>query len=300
MRKRETNMRRQPTAYGRGGYYSGRASYPVPARGGYRVGKTPVHRHRTLVLNGSNTSSPITPVSDSASPANPACPSWISKTDRHLQLINTSIYQEQTEARVKAIEQTRLQKLQKKENEERARFLNHLQRSGSSSQVATTPNAAPTYEVLVNGVKFAVVRNGSKLVKLPGASNGFHDSNPGAHAHQPCPYSEDLNGPKATPHIAYVGGVKFYRTKNGNMYRQAVIQAQRYVALPSDAQLLTIMVIGVPEASKSSVSHAGRFQPPVPFFESQFHSYLQLLCCSRAARPPPMSLCPRYIVFRIG
>lgn len=237
MRERQTNAPRKQVAYGRGGYYRGRASYPVSARGGYRVGKPTVHRHRSLVLNGSSSTAPVTPVSDSASSANSAGPSWISKTDRHLQLINTNVYQEQTEARTKAIEQTRLQKLQDKENRERAQFLNHLQQSGNPSHVSTKPNAAPTYEVLVDGIKFAVARNGSKLVKLPGAHHQIYDRSPKFSAHQV--YPGDLNAPKATPRVAYVGGVKFYRTKNGNMYRQAVVQAQRYVAHPGDAQLLT-------------------------------------------------------------
>jgi hypothetical protein len=39
--------------------------------------------------------------------------------------------------------------------------------------------------------------------------------------------------------MAFVGGVKFYRSKNGNMYRQAIVKAQRYVARPGDAYMLT-------------------------------------------------------------
>lgn len=49
----------------------------------------------------------------------------------------------------------------------------------------------------------------------------------------------DANAPKLTPKVATVGGVKFYRTKNGNMYRQAAVQAQRYVARSDDGYLLT-------------------------------------------------------------
>ena len=32
--------------------------------------------------------------------------------------------------------------------------------------------------------------------------------------------------------MALVGGVKFHRSKNGNMYRQAIVKAHRYVTLP--------------------------------------------------------------------
>lgn len=52
-------------------------------------------------------------------------------------------------------------------------------------------------------------------------------------------HSGDLNAPKATPKVAVIGGVKFHRSKNGNMYRQAIIRAQRYVAHPGHAQMLT-------------------------------------------------------------
>lgn len=218
-------------AYGRGGQYRGH--HPYSPRGGYRVGKPPVHRHRTLVLNG--TSGQSTPASDTASGSdNGQTSSWVSKNDRHLQLINSSIYQEQSEARTKAIEQTRTQKLRQRENRERSQFMNHLRQTGSTAAASTDAPSGPAYEITVEGIRFAVVKNGSKLVKLPGVylcpsrARITANKSPG-----------DLSGPKATPKLAIVGGVKFHRTKNGNMYRQAVVKAQRYVALPGDDRVLT-------------------------------------------------------------
>lgn len=220
-------MMRNPPAYSRGGYYRGRG------RGGYRVGKPPVHRHRTLVLNG--TSGPGS--SNDAAPApNGAPPSWVSRTDRHLQLINTNVYQEQTEARTKAMEQTRLQRQQQEESRERSHFLNHIRQTGNpSSSVSTDSRSSPVYEIVVDGIRFAVAKNGSKLVKLSGAPHILSTTRP-ASTH---PSPGDSNAPKATPKIAIVGGVKFHRTKNGNLYRQAIVKAQRYVAPSGDAQLLT-------------------------------------------------------------
>jgi hypothetical protein len=41
-------------------------------------------------------------------------------------------------------------------------------------------------------------------------------------------YSGDLNAAKSTPKMTLVGGVRFYRSKSGNMYRSGIIKAHRY------------------------------------------------------------------------
>lgn len=234
----EHDLTRKPAyghARGRGGYYRGSI-----ARGGYRVGKPPTHRHRSLILNGATPSNPADdsgPVSASTSASvSASSPSWVTKSDRHLQLINTSIYQEHADARAKAIEQTRLQHMRQKENRERNRLMNHLTRSGVTSAVSTDPTSAPVYEIVVDGIKFAVVKGGSKLVKVPGALLSTANI-----CFQILTRSStgDANAPKLTPKVAVVGGVKFYRTKNGNMYRHAAVRAQRYVTHSGDGPLLT-------------------------------------------------------------
>lgn len=40
---------------------------------------------------------------------------------------------------------------------------------------------------------------------------------------------DDLNPPTATPKVVSLFGVKFHRTKNGNLIRHGIVQAQRYV-----------------------------------------------------------------------
>lgn len=235
MRNFTIDKMHKQTAYGRGGYYRGHAPYPVSGRGGYRVGKPPVHRHRTLVLNNSNAGANAI-ATDSGSASDSSSPSWVTKNDRHLQLINSNIYQEQTDARTKAIEQTRLQKMQQKENNERIQFMNHVVRTGNPRAASANSASVPSYEVIVDGIKFAVAKNGSKLVKLPGTSLV---SQPTSNLTSTDSDLGDSNAPKATPKVAVVGGVRFHRTKNGNMYRQAVVKAQRYVAHPGDMHLLT-------------------------------------------------------------
>jgi len=156
-----------------------------PARGGYgprgfqrgRRG-TPIHRHRTLVLNGSKSSSAggtgnstdnDTP--ETASVTNIA-PAWVSKTDRHLQLINPAIFEKQTQDRTKAIEATRKLRLKQRDEHERLKIDRHLQRLGTvplSDPTRVRPSATTTnYEIIIQGIKFRITKGGSKLVKTPG------------------------------------------------------------------------------------------------------------------------------------
>ena len=175
-------------------------------------------RNRTLVLNGAADGG-----SESASPSDNA-PSWVSRTDRHLQLINSDVYEKESQARTKAIEQTRLQKLKQRDHHERSKLRNHFSHLASSTTTKRAAAAAAaagnslqsTYQVFVESIPFYIAKNGSKLVKVPG----------------------DPNPPSATPKTAIIGGVKFYRSKNGNLYRHGVVKAQRYEARDPCGRLL--------------------------------------------------------------
>ncbi|XXG99209.1 hypothetical protein Hte_005545 [Hypoxylon texense] len=195
--------------------YSSRGAYravPYPPRGSYRGrARAPAaYRHKTLVLNGQ--SRPVAGTAECASePTDPATPSWVTKTDRHLQLINSNIYEKETQQRVNAMEQTLRLKQFQQNSREKAAFLNSVFQSGAvangfgpgSSNVSAS--AAP-YEVFVDGIRFLVVQQGSKLVKAP----------------------DDVNPPSATPKIATIGGVRFHRTKHGNLVRHGIVKAQRF------------------------------------------------------------------------
>lgn len=158
----------------------------------------------------------------------------MSKNDRHLQLINSSVFHEQTQARNKAIEETRLHKQRQKDARERNQLINHFNRVANPSVVPANQASAPSYEVNVGGIRFQVTKNGSKLTKLPGAS-----PLPSSIFHVAYSVEGDMNSPKATPKMAIVGGIKFYRSKNGNLYRQGIVRAQRYVTRPRTDLLLT-------------------------------------------------------------
>ncbi|KAI0444830.1 hypothetical protein F4803DRAFT_510682 [Xylaria telfairii] len=177
------------------------APYPQPYRGGR--GKYPpiYHRHRSLVLNGGGQ-----PGASSVEnqPPDPTTTSWVSKTDRHRQLINRDIYERETQQRTQAIEKSSIQQQLNKDRREKARFFNNMRQAGLTAS-SNPSKPASRYEVEVDGVRFHVTQQGSKLVKAP----------------------DDLNPLNATPKVASLFGVKFHRTKNGNLVRHGIVQAQR-------------------------------------------------------------------------
>ncbi|KAF3928005.1 hypothetical protein AA313_de0200533 [Arthrobotrys entomopaga] len=137
--------------------------------------------------------------------------SWVAKRDRHMQLINSSVYGQHLQTRAKAIEQTRQDKLKRKEEREKAKLRNFLQGSkqygivDTIGRVKSKPAKVATYqhEIVINGARFKITVDGSKLVKV----------------------SEDAKKP--TPKSAVVGGVTFYRSKGGNLWRAGVVRRQR-------------------------------------------------------------------------
>ncbi|KAK3996526.1 hypothetical protein QBC44DRAFT_149913 [Cladorrhinum sp. PSN332] len=193
------------------GYHTGwRRGTHHPYRGSFASrGRLPVHRNRSLVLNGSSATRSTNPADvDSGAASDSSASSWVTKNDRHLQLINTSVYEKQSQTRVQAMGETRQQKLAMKNKQERAMLLSHLNRLTNSAGgygAANKQTSNGKYTINVQGIEFTVTKNGSKLVKVPG----------------------DGNSAKATPKMATIGGVKFYRSKNGNLYRHGIVKAQR-------------------------------------------------------------------------
>lgn len=224
-----------------------------PVRGGYssrrysRAGRIlPVHRNRTLVLNGKTpTEGPDASVSNdkenSSLSANNTGTAWVTKQDRHLQLINTSIFEKDSQKRAKAIEQTRQQKLKQRDERETAKLIRHLQRGNNIHGTSMGATGVINNNILdVNGIRFRVTHGGSKLVKVPGEDWPRDASKPlqlgGSVMSLRC--TGDLNAAKYTPKSALVGGVRFYRSKNGNMYRSGIIKAYRYEESPFDLNRL--------------------------------------------------------------
>src|SRR4029450_13381840 len=78
--------------------------------------------------------------------------SWVTKNDRHLQLINYSVYKKDAQARTVALEQTRRQKLALRDKQDRAKLISHLNRmvnSGGFGPANQQTPAADKYETAV-------------------------------------------------------------------------------------------------------------------------------------------------------
>lgn len=147
------------------------AGAPYPSRG-YSSRPAATHRHRTLHLNASASASGSASSSAAPSPA-PTTSGWVSKNDRHRQLINASIYEKDSQNRAKAIEETRQRNLKERRLREKKRFGDYLRHQADVAGVAGTSmsaNSTGLNEISVNGIRFRVLDGGKKLVKSPGES----------------------------------------------------------------------------------------------------------------------------------
>ncbi|MCJ1288317.1 hypothetical protein MMC26_007672 [Xylographa opegraphella] len=134
---------------------------------------------------------------------------WISKRDRHMQLINSSIYNKETNVRQQAIDKTRHEQALRRNQREMVKIRKHLRRIADSTAPTSVYHSAKentsVYEVIINGLRFQVLKGGSKLLRTLGITG--------------------LAG--STPKQAVVGGVTFLRSKNGNLYREGLVRAMR-------------------------------------------------------------------------
>lgn len=142
------------------------------------------HRHRTLILNntpgysnpatGNLASNPAQNKDTNPDQSEPlqAANGWVTKRDRHMQLINSSIYDKETQVRHKAIEETRKQKAARKDQREMQKLERHLKTLTPDHSKSV---AVPTiHEITINGLRFHVLNGGSKLARIRGEDPWEH------------------------------------------------------------------------------------------------------------------------------
>lgn len=130
--------------------------YPhVRGRGG-RV--APIsHRNRSLVLSNKTNESATSSNNDHRVQEL----GFVTKHDRHMQLINTSVYDQKTQQRNRAIEESRQRKLSERDRQEKQKIQQHIQ--------AHIPKAANgLYTITINGIQFSVINDGTKLERIRG------------------------------------------------------------------------------------------------------------------------------------
>lgn len=149
-----------------------------------------------------------------------------------MQLINSAIYDQEAQARTKAIEESRKLRAQKRAQREQAKVIRYAQGAGrkypvavpvSNSSSATAAGAASAFQILVNDIPFQVARGGSKLIRLSGALNVSVENMIGTDL----PSVDDPSTASNTPKRASVGGVPFVRSKNGNLHRVGAVVSKR-------------------------------------------------------------------------
>ena len=87
-----------------------------------------------------------------------------------MQLINPEIYEKETQARVKAIEETRRQKHHERDLEENNIVLDYVQglqaRQKKYPTLGSGAEGSSPYVIFVHELPFHVVNNGSKLARV--------------------------------------------------------------------------------------------------------------------------------------
>lgn len=148
---------------------------------------------------------------------------WVAKRGPgKLQLINSSVFEEQAHAKVK-------ERLRRKEEKEKLKLKNWIQKSRgppyNGSVVATTHTP---HEVMIAGERYRVAAYGSKLVKISGESI---EQTLGIESESSVRFNlstaDDPKAANTTPKKAVVGGVNFVRSKNGNLWRSGLVKASR-------------------------------------------------------------------------
>lgn len=164
-------------------------------------GSGPVSRHRTLIVNQ------LRPTDDSTQIPTTTNSQWIQKRDRHMQLINASVYEERAQARQNEINETKKQRLldrqAKRDKLERTKLYGFLKKKGQGNQVS------------VCGILYRVTAQGNKLVKFHGRMQ------------RTWLIVDNTGGSITPPRRIKIGGVAFYRSKNGNYWRRGVVAASK-------------------------------------------------------------------------
>lgn len=153
------------------------------------------------------------------------------------------MYEKESQNRAKAIEETRKRKQTGQRHGERARFHEFLMRSqGGASKPSSSDTPVVANEISVDGIRFRVLASGKKLAKISGTHSAVWQAHDGIMnlTHTFSLSADGINELVPTPRSAIVAGVKFHRTRTGNLVPNRIVQDHRYVSRSREAQLLTL------------------------------------------------------------
>jgi hypothetical protein len=115
---------------------------------------------------------------------------WVTKRDRHSQIIKTESYVARSLQHVNAIEATRLKKRQEKLKKE----IDGLERLAASHR---------SRQISIDGIAFVVDSRGRKLRRV------------------------DFDNPKPTPARVLISGLAFQRSKKGHLWRLGMAKSSK-------------------------------------------------------------------------
>ncbi|KAF1814051.1 hypothetical protein P152DRAFT_433761 [Eremomyces bilateralis CBS 781.70] len=216
----QINRHKQHTAPG---YHHPYASPSSPSFPRARINKTraPAYRNRSLVLTSAQPGGLETAAAGeshgSLSDNSNGSQAWVSKRDRHMQLINASVYDQRTQQRSKEIDETMKRRRDLRDRKDKASLQSYF-----NGTPGVPGGLGDGKQVLVDGLGFTFFDGGNKLIRVPGILNNAivsHDglTSTGAYPHVP------------TPKTANVAGVTYLRSKNGNLIRAGLMN-QPYVS----------------------------------------------------------------------
>lgn len=157
----------------------------------------------------------------------------MSRTDRHRQLINANVYEQKSQSRAKAIEETRQKKLKDRRTTEKTRISRFLQQQARAPSASDGAAAGAANEITIEGIRFVVKDGGKKLIRQTG------ESRRGTHSFTTAISHGHLGTASSTPKTATVAGVKFHRTKTGNLVIDRVVRSHRYGSTHNKEATLT-------------------------------------------------------------
>ena len=202
------------------------APYHQPRAFSHKPAYAPSYRNRSLVVN-SSVGSPAGQQSSPATPALTPADGFVLKRDRHMQLINTSVYDQKTQQRQSEIEATLQEKQRLRNARERARVINAFKPQQPVSTTYGPPSAAEpaaVRDIQINNLRFRVAADGSKLIRMFGEQTRIDT----LMHHLTC-IDDSNTDPGATPKTTKVAGVTFHRSKHGNLYRAGLVKkSMRY------------------------------------------------------------------------
>ena len=224
---------------------SGRISrHGHDSRFAYHRHSTP-HRNRTLVFNnqavagqpassGEEEAEATTAVDqendlDSSNQSLSVSTNWISKRDRHNQLINASHFEKH-------------RSLQDGNGYSSAQQTTPVEGSKAnpipSTALATSDHKPAAAHVLeISGLRFQVCNDGSKLQRLTGSSNNRLCS---WSTSDSVSLAETDDNANPTPQRVVIHGIEFLRSKRGNLYRSGGVKERRSVHAATALQCLKI------------------------------------------------------------